>query len=140
MSSPTDIVLLPDLSAVMLPQGLSLDPGGIGKGLGADLVAAEIMGHRAAGVLVDLGGDLWVMGEHPDHGPVWTVIADPALPGHGSYRIGLNDGGIAISSQLARRWATPDGDRHHLLDPHTGRPGTSSVAAAVVAGSATWAR
>lgn len=134
-----EIVLVPALPAVMLPPGVSFDPGGIGKGLGADMVATELMMRGASGALVDLGGDLRVTGDHPDSGTTWTILVDdPIAPGEDRYRLGLADGGIATSSQLQRRWAVAAGDRHHLLDPRNGDPSTSPVAAAVVAGAAAW--
>ena len=50
---------------VRLPAGVGFDPGGIGKGFAADLVAAEAIEAGAAGILVDLGGDLRVRGLPP---------------------------------------------------------------------------
>ena len=49
--------------AVMLPAGAGFDAGGIGKGLAADLVARELMAAGAAGVCVNVGGDVRLMGE-----------------------------------------------------------------------------
>ncbi len=133
-----EIVLVPALPAVMLPEGVSIDPGGIGKGLAADIVASELVEQGADGALVDLGGDLRVIGEHPDGGSAWPVIVDPEVPGIEGYQVGLADGGIATSSQLGRRWSTETGDRHHLLDPRDGKPSASPAAAVVVAGGAAW--
>ncbi len=138
VSPAGEIVLVPALPAVMLPIGICVDPGGIGKGLAADMVASELMNRGAEGALVDLGGDLRVIGEHPDGGSAWPVIVDPEVPGIDGYQVGLADGGIATSSQLGRRWNTKLGDRHHILDPRDGMPSTSPVAAAVVAGGAAW--
>ena len=55
----------PILGLACLPVGTVFDPGGIGKGLAADLVAIELAG-RAAGLLVNLGGDLRLVGCAPD--------------------------------------------------------------------------
>lgn len=41
--------------AVQLPAGVRIDPGGIGKGLAADLITTELVRAGAAGVLVSLG-------------------------------------------------------------------------------------
>ena len=59
--------------AVRLPAGVRLDLGGIGKGYAADLVATELHRAGAAGVCVNLGGDLRVVGEPPDEAPAWVV-------------------------------------------------------------------
>ena len=60
------------VGAVRLPRGVHFDPGGIGKGLAADLVAEELMRAGAHGVCVNVGGDLRVEGESPDGGD-WVV-------------------------------------------------------------------
>jgi len=121
---------------VRLPAAVGFDPGGIGKGLAADLVAAETMAAGAAGVCVNLGGDLRVAGEAPEHPSAWTVAVEhPAAP-EPLALLGLHDGAVATSTTLRRRWTGPGGEeRHHLIDPWTGAPSTSDLTlAAVVAG------
>ena len=44
---------------------VGFDPGGIGKGLAADIITAELMSDGAAGALVSIGGDLRVRGVAP---------------------------------------------------------------------------
>ncbi len=134
-----DIALEPGVHLVTLPAGVAFDPGGIGKGLAADMVATELMVRGAEGAMVELGGDLRIIGEHPDGGSTWTVaIDDPAQRGRDLFRFGFADGGVATSSQLQRRWTTGRGDRHHLLDPTTGAASTSTVGTVVVATGAAW--
>jgi thiamine biosynthesis lipoprotein len=128
------------LHAVTLPVGTSIDPGGIGKGLAADLVAEELLAAGADGVLVDLGGDVRVAGTGPQDG-AWVVDVEHPLYGRRSLlHLLLRDAGIATSSRLRRRWHRDGVPRHHLLDPATGRPTLGTlVAATVVAGEAWWA-
>ena len=126
--------------SVSLPPGVALDPGGIGKGLAADLVVAELLRGGAAGACVNAGGDLraagcaptadgWVVGvEHPD---------DPSVE---VARLRLSNGGVATTSRLVRRWSTDGEDAHHVIDPTNGLPAVGQVVAAtVVAGEAWWA-
>jgi thiamine biosynthesis lipoprotein len=105
---------------VRLPAGSGFDPGGIGKGLAADIVVAELMAAGARGACVNLGGDLRVAGEGPGGG-TWTVAVEhPASP-EPIARLGLADGEL----------------RHHLIDPRTGAPSATGVdLAAVVTGQA----
>ncbi|HET6953085.1 MAG TPA: FAD:protein FMN transferase, partial [Acidimicrobiales bacterium] len=116
------------------------DPGGIGKGLAADLVTAELMAAGAAGALVNLGGDLRVRGE-PPAGDVWSVaVAHPLDPARDLLHLGLTDGAVASSSRLRRRWTQDGRDRHHLIDPRTGGPaGSPLLAVTVVALDGWWA-
>ncbi len=131
---PMDIEVSAD--AVRLPAGLGFDPGGIGKGLAADLVSDELVRAGADGVCVNLGGDLRVRGEAPD-GRGWTVSIDH--PGHPAAiaLVGLADGAVATSTTLRRRWVVDGVEQHHLIDPRTGAPSSTDLAlVAVVAGSA----
>ena len=134
------IELLPRLRAVVLPPGVELDPGGIGKGLAADLVTAELLEAGARGALVNLGGDVRVRGEAPAGG-MWPIaVADPLDPARDLLVLGLDDGAVATSSRLRRRWTLGSVERHHLLDPRTGEPvETRLVAVTVVAGEGWWA-
>jgi thiamine biosynthesis lipoprotein len=135
---PGGIVLDRATHTVMLPAGVTFDPGGIGKGLGADLVAAELLAAGAAGALVNLGGDMRAMGTPPS--PTGWVISlpDPLRPDRELARIALPEGGVATTSQLRRRWSTPRGTAHHLIDPATGRPAESDVVAATVVAAEAW--
>lgn len=123
---------------VELAAGTALDPGGIGKGLAADLVVGELLAAGADGALVNLGGDLRVAGEPPD-GETWAVdVEDPRTAGVG-WRIVLTDGGVATSSRCRRRWTAPDGtERHHLIDPRTARPAVTPALTATVVAAEAW--
>ncbi len=134
------IELLSALRAVVVPPGVELDSGGIGKGLAADLVTAELLAAGADGAMVNVGGDLRVRGEPPS-GSTWSVaVAHPLAPDRDLLRLGLDDGAVATSSRLARRWTVDGQERHHLIDPRTGRPvDTPVVAVTAVAAEAWWA-
>ncbi len=134
------VFVWPELGRVMLPAGVAIDPGGIGKGLAADLVVDELLAAGAAGVLVNLGGDMRVGGQPPE-GDRWTIsIDDPWQPGVEFARIALDAGGVATSSRLRRSWKRDGREYHHLIDPRTGDPVTTDVVAATaVAGLGWWA-
>ncbi len=134
------VFVWPDSARVMLPAGVGVDPGGIGKGLAADLVVDELLEAGAVGALVNLGGDCRVAGEPPE-GDRWTVsIEDPWDADVEFARIAIDAGGVATSSRLRRAWRRAGRDLHHLLDPRTGEPvWTDVVAVTTVAGLAWWA-
>jgi thiamine biosynthesis lipoprotein len=123
--------------SVRLPQGAGFDPGGIGKGLAADLVVDELLAAGAEGACVNLGGDLRVAGPGPA-GP-WTVGLEHAWSGRPFVLLGLGSGAVATSTTLRRRWTTSDGtEQHHLIDPSTGRPSTSDLTHATVVAGQAW--
>lgn len=103
---------------ITLAPDAQFDSGGIGKGLAADLVSAVLMADGADACLVNLGGDLRVRG---DKGSPWQIGVDNESSGGPDLSVRLASGGLATSSQMGRRWDTPDGPAHHLLDPRTGR-------------------
>jgi thiamine biosynthesis lipoprotein len=132
----TDIEVVGNI--VTLPTGTGFDPGGIGKGLAADLVADELRSQGAAGVCVNMGGDVRVMGTGPD-GAGWTVAVEHPWSVEPLVHVGIADGAIATSTTLKRRWTVDGVARHHLIDPATGEPSVTDLdLVTVIAGNA-WA-
>ncbi|HMJ34015.1 MAG TPA: FAD:protein FMN transferase [Baekduia sp.] len=112
------------------PPGVTLDSGGLGKGLAADLVAARLVGLR---YVVDVGGDLAI--GHGGGGLHEIAVEDPLRPGAGVHRLRLGAGGVATSGIHRRLWLGADGrPGHHLLDPATGRPAWTGLLAATAVG------
>jgi thiamine biosynthesis lipoprotein len=122
---------------VRLEAGTGFDPGGIGKGLAADLVCAETLAGGAEGVCVNLGGDVRVVGTGPDGGG-WTVAVEHPWASAPVALVGLADGAVATSTTLLRRWEGAAGARHHLIDPRTGEPSDSDVRLACVVAAEGW--
>ncbi|HEV7208968.1 MAG TPA: FAD:protein FMN transferase [Mycobacteriales bacterium] len=118
-----------------LPVGVQVDPGGLGKGLAADLAAHAALGAGASGVLVNLGGDLRAAGTPPPGG--WLVdVESPFQVGETITTLSLSAGAVATSSRTHRVL----GPGHHLIDPVTGAPARSGLAqATVLAGEGWWA-
>lgn len=136
---PTAVVVDYAARTLAVPVGTAIDLGAIGKGFAADVVAEELVEDGALGALVNVGGDLRVAGR-PTDGDVWRVgIADPrpGATGHVAC-VRLGAGGVATSGTTVRRWQRDDGTTaHHVIDPRTGRPAsTSVVTATVLAGDA----
>jgi len=108
---------------IVLDPGSRLDLGGIGKGYAVDRVA-ELLAVLGP-CLVNAGGDLAVRGGS------WPVGVTDDLT------LELTHGGIATSGRDRRRWLRGGEERHHLIDPSTGRPATATpLRVTVVAGSA----
>jgi thiamine biosynthesis lipoprotein len=123
---------------LQLPVGTTLDPGGLGKGLAADIVVAELLSRGAAGALVEIGGDVRVAGAAPQS-DAWAISIQPAS-GDEHRVVDIVEGGIATSTSRLRTWCHDGERRHHLVDPATLRPADRGVVACtVIAGSAAWA-
>ena len=61
----------------------------------------------------------------------WQVLVSERAEQDGQC-INLRHGGIATSSTLARRWTSSTGPAHHIIDPRTRRPATSTWRSATV--------
>ena len=129
--------ILIDGGSVRLPSGTGFDPGGIGKGLAADLVCDEMMSAGAEGACISLGGDVRVSGTGPG-GQVWTVDVEHPDATHPIARLGLAGGAVATSTTLRRRWMLGGTPRHHLIDPQTGLPSETDLTHATVIAAQAW--
>jgi thiamine biosynthesis lipoprotein len=133
--SITEISLDDAHSTVMVPGGLRLDLGGIGKGFAVD--RASVVLSRARDFLVDAGGDIRASGHGVD-GDGWLVAiaAPPPNPGDIAW-LRLYDEALATSTTAVRCWEQNGHRRNHLIDPRTREPVENGVtSASVIAPSA----
>jgi thiamine biosynthesis lipoprotein len=118
-----------DTCVVELPDGVGFDPGGIGKGLAADLVVDELLAAGALGAIVNIGGDVRVEGTAPDEG-CWLVAIEEPTADREVAAVRLSAGGVATSTTARRTWAAGNLTMHHIIDPSTGVPATSTIVSA----------
>lgn len=113
-------------SLVTVPRGVTVDLGGIAKGMAVDSAVSLLERAGASNGLVNAGGD---MRAFTSGGPGWPVgLSDVA----GQFLM-LSAGAVATSSTARRRWRLGSEDQHHLIDPRTGAPSTSRIWSASVA-------
>ena len=113
-STISDVTVDPATAAVVVPAGVGLDPGGIGKGLGADLVVTELLDAGTGGALVGVGGDLAAAGTPPTAAGWHVAVQDPLDPTRELTTFALEAGGVATSSTLSRTWFQEGRRRHHV--------------------------
>lgn len=119
------ITINPPTGLIEIEEGFQIDLGGIGKGYAVDR-AIEILAVRGS-CLVNAGGDLAVRGDL-----AWPIGVE------GGPTLELTCGAIATSGRDLRHWRRGGEERHHLIDPKTGRPAKSDLLRiTVVASSAT---
>ena len=127
---------------IRLPQpGMEIDFGGFGKEYAADRAAALLLDQEVKHGLVNLAGDIRVLGPKPDGEPWALGIRDPRQPDSIIADIEVASGALATSGDY-ERYFEADGRRYcHILDPCSGMPvdywrSVSVVAPlAIVAGS-----
>jgi thiamine biosynthesis lipoprotein len=115
--------------------GMRLDLGGIVKEYAADRCAKLCRDMGAEAGVVDLGGDLALIGPHRDGSPWIVGIKAPRSSGQATARIELPRGGLATSGDYERALIV-DGRRYsHIVDPRSGEPVQSFASVSVVADS-----
>ncbi|MCC6766143.1 MAG: FAD:protein FMN transferase [Deltaproteobacteria bacterium] len=120
--------------------GMAVDLGGIAKGYGLDRARAALLAMGARRGVIDLGGNLALLGEGPEGG--WRIaVRDPEDP-EGSVGTLVLDRDLAVSTSgnyardfAAEGWRAPS----HVYDPRTGRPVGGDLAVTVWAPDATTA-
>jgi thiamine biosynthesis lipoprotein len=118
---------------LVLGRGMELDFGGIVKEYAADRVAEYCRRRGIRSGLVDLGGDLSLVGPHPDGEPWEVGIRNPGRAGLALASISLAEGGVTTSGDY-QRCMVVDGVRYgHIFDPHSGWPVQGLASVSVVA-------
>ncbi|MBI5279824.1 MAG: FAD:protein FMN transferase [Burkholderiales bacterium] len=111
---------------VRLPKrSMELDFGGFGKEYAADRAAAVLLQQGVTHALVNLGGDIHVLGPRAPGGQPWQVDIERPRPGGADGSLAtlpLARGGLATSGDY-ERFFEHEGQRYcHILDPRSGWP------------------
>jgi thiamine biosynthesis lipoprotein len=108
-------------------------------GFPADGVAEQLVAGGAEGALVNLGGDVRLAGV-PPVAEGWRIACSHPVDGSVNAIVALGSGAVVTSTRSRRRWTTVDAEeRHHLIDPETGRPAEAGlISVTVVASHAMW--
>ena len=112
-----------DDAHVRLPErGMELDFGGVGKEYAADRAATICADHGIAHGLVNLGGDVRIIGAQPD-GSAWRVgIRHPRRDDAVIGTVEVRAGAVATSGDYERYFEHAGRRYCHVLDPRSGWP------------------
>lgn len=124
-------------STVLVQPGTGFDPGGLGKGLAADLVADELVRGGARGALVNLGGDLRAVGDAPDD-LGWIVSVEDPFDDAIRADLSIMSGAVATTTSARRTWMRGNSRVHHVLDPRTSRPAAAGLVQVTVVADRGW--
>jgi thiamine biosynthesis lipoprotein len=123
---------------ITLPAGTAIDPGGIGKGLAADLAVDLVMAAGATGACVNIGGDLRVAGTSPSGSPWSVAIEHPLQAPRVLGKVELHDEALVSTWRTRRSWRSGEQRRHHVIDPSTGTSAWSGLAGVTVTAADAW--
>lgn len=113
--------------------GMEVDFGGYVKEYAADSAAAVALGLGIQHGLIELGGDIRVIGVHPDGKPWRVGVRHPRQEGVVLAEVELAQGAVASSGDYERAIIC-DGKRYgHILNPFSGWPVSGLISVTVLA-------
>ena len=110
-----------------------LDLGGVAKGYIADRIAAFLKERGVKAAVIDLGGNVVLVGKKTDGSP-WRVGVRKPFAENGELLgvIETGEASVVTSGIYERQFESGGMVYHHILDPNTGMPVSSDVVSATV--------
>ena len=111
----------------------SIDVGALGKGYATEMAARYLEEQGAAGYVLNIGGNIRIVGDRPDGSGWRTGVRDPQDP-DGNYALYIRIADTAcVSSGVYERYFVAGGQRyHHIIDPDTLYPASYYAALTVL--------
>ena len=118
-----------------LEKGSSVELGAVAKGYAGELVAAEFKSRGVRSAILDLGGNIEVIGAREGGAP-WRIGLRNPFGGALLGTVEVADAAVVTSAIDQRFFTDEAGNRYwHILDPATGKPAASGLASATVVAS-----
>ena len=113
--------------------GIVIDLGGMAKGFIADCLKQELQQGGVSSAIINLGGNILVIGSKPDGSPYGIGVLKPEA-GSSEYLTSFKiRDASAVTSGSYQRFFEKDGvTYHHILDPATGLPVESGLKSVTV--------
>lgn len=129
-----DIVVDEAASTVFLRRpGMALDLGSATKGYAADEVAKILKAKGVKSAIIDLGGNILVIGEKGGSKPWRVGLQDPDAERGNYIGVASLDDCTMVTSGVYERFFIEGGKRyHHILDPKTGYPAQNGLTSVTV--------
>lgn len=122
-------------SVYLAEKGMALDLGAIAKGYIADEVVKVLRDQGVTSGIVDLGGNVYVLGHSPKgEDTPWTVGIQDPNDARGSVigTLPATDQTL-VTSGIYERYLEMDGETyHHLFNPETGYPFDNDIASVTI--------
>lgn len=122
-------------NTVTVPDGVMLDTGAVGKGYASDKAAEILKKNGVDSALIDLGGNIVLVGKKPG-GKDWKIgVRDPDGDGVVGV-ISASNCAIVTSGAYERNFTAADGTVYgHIIDPKSGVPVDNDILSVTVIAS-----
>ncbi|MEX1307220.1 MAG: FAD:protein FMN transferase [Eubacteriales bacterium] len=123
------IVLTDDGRIGLEDKGMSINLGAIAKGTISDQVKTQLVEDGVKSAIINLGGNVLLIGGKPDGSDFSIGVQDPA-DDFGEYLLSINlQDKAVVSSGDYERYFEANGVRyHHILNPDIGYPADTNIA------------
>lgn len=121
-------------NCVQVPAGTTIDLGGIAKGYICDCVADSLREDGATSGILNFGGNVVTIGNHPEGRP-WQVGLQSPTAGRDKEifaSIASTDNAVVTSGVYERAFALNGQLYHHIIDPRTCYPAELNTTSATV--------
>lgn len=113
---------------ILLPEGMSLDLGAVGKGIACDRLRDCLEQEKVKGAVISVGGSILTYGSKPDGMPWQVGIVNPFDTDSLLGTLTLEGEWYISTSGDYERFVEVDGEvYHHIIDPDTGYPADSGL-------------
>lgn len=130
-----EIQLNASAGTVEVPAGAKLSFGAVGKGYAGDQVLEVLRDAGVESALINLGGNVQLLGAKPDGAPWKVAIQAPDDPNAVVGVLEVTDCAVITAGSYERYFEDEKGNRYwHIMDPSTGKPARSGLLSATVVG------
>lgn len=124
-------------SVKLKEEGMEIDLGGIAKGYAADKVYDYLKTQNIESAIINLGGNVFVMGEKSKNTPFTIGIQDPTTSetGNSIGSLEVSDKSVVTSGIYERFFKKDNKIYHHMINPSDGYPFDNNLSSVTIISS-----
>ena len=112
-----------DSSIKLEKDNMKIDLGAIAKGYAADVIANYLKSNNVNSAIINLGGNVYTIGNKSNNEPFTVGIQDPTMPrGNSIGNIKVSNKSVVTSGIYERYIESENKIYHHILNPSSGYP------------------
>ncbi len=124
--------------SIFIPKDMKIDLSGIAQGFAADRVAEILKRYNIKSGIINIGGEVYGLGNSPKNRP-WVVGIKNPRGGGVIEKIGISDWALATSGDYEKFFVINGIRYNHILNPKTGFPAEEFASVTVIAKNAAFA-